>query len=170
VDEYFKNNMNGTEAYCVVYGVNRTVGATNASNLLRNPKIQDEISRRLKEKAMGKDEIIARLAEMARSSLLPFIRIKDDGAVFFDFSHPDAKEHMYLIKKIKTKRSRRVVGRGEDAEEWEDEWVEVELHDSQAALEKIGKYHRMFTDQLEVTGKDGGDVIIKVVYEDKQSA
>ena len=83
--------------------------------------------------------------------MLPFIRITDEGFTYFDFSHPDAKNYFHLIKKIKTKRTRRVEGRGDDAEVWEDEWVEVELHDAQAALEKIGKYHGLFIDRTDVT-------------------
>jgi len=150
VDEYFINNMNATAAYCATYGVDRDTGRNNGARLLANDYIQAEITRRMKEKAMGSDEVLTRLSGMARASHLPFIQVNDKGAVFFDFSHPDAKENFYLIKKIKTKRTRRIEGRGDDAEIWEDELVEVELHDSQAALEKIGKQLGMFRDKVDL--------------------
>lgn len=169
IDEYFRCNMNATEAYFNVYSSkNRNNARTSAATLLAKPNIQEEINRRLTEKAMGSDEVLARLSAMARASLLPFIKITDEGFVYFDFSHPDAKEYLFLIKKIKTKRTRRLEGKGESSEVWEDEWVEVELHDSQSALEKIGKYHKMFIDRIDVT-TDGnkitqGDSIIVIKH------
>jgi hypothetical protein len=103
-------------------------------------------------KIMGSTEVLGRLSDMARATVLPFIRISEDGAVFFDFSDPDAKNYFHLIKKVKTKRTRRLTGRGDDVEQWEDEWVEVELHDAQAALVNMGRHHKLFTDQQEVSG------------------
>lgn len=156
IDEYFRCNMNATKAYRVVYPkVNYDTARANSSELLAKPNIQEHINKRLSEMAMSADEVLMRLSAMARADMLPFIEFASDGFIYFDFSHPDAKEYMFLIKKIKTKRTRRLEGRGDDAETWEDEWVEVELHDSQAALEKIGKYHKLFADRVEISGKDG---------------
>lgn len=103
-------------------------------------------------KIMGEAEVLGRLSDMGRASVLPFIRISDSGAVYFDFSDPDATNYFHLIKKVKTKRSRRMEGRGENSEQWEDEWVEVELHDAQAALVNIGRHHKLFTDQQSISG------------------
>jgi len=115
---------------------------------LKKPEIKSEIDRRLKESAMGADEVLKRLADQARASLLPFVEITEDGFVYFDFSHPDAKDYMHLIKKIKTKRARQITGNGEDEEMWENEWVEVELYDAQAALVQLGRHHALFTDTI----------------------
>lgn len=148
VDEYFRHNMNATDAYCAVYpNASRDSSRAMAAKLLTKVNIQQEITKRLKDKSMGADEVIARLSGMARASTKPFIRITNEGFVYFDFSNPEAQEYLYLIKKIKTKRSRRIDGKGKAATEWEDEWVEVELYDSQAALEKIGKYHKLFVEK-----------------------
>jgi hypothetical protein len=151
VKEYLEC-WNATEAYAVSHPKNKSRGAASVggSKYLRNPKIRAAIEAGLKAKAMGADEVLARLADMAAGSQYPFIKIKDDGAVYFNFKDPEAKKHLYLIKKLKTKRTRRMEGRGKTAEEWEDEWVEVELHDPQKALELIGKHHKLFTDQLDV--------------------
>jgi len=127
--------------------------------LLVNVGIQGEIEKRLKEAAMSADEVLKRLADQARGNLLPFINITRDGFVFFDFSHPDAKNYMHLIKKIKTKRSRQIIGRGDDAEEWENEWVEVELYDAQSALVQLGRHHALFTDNIKSDGKI--EVVVK---------
>lgn len=141
---YFRCNMNGTEAYSRLHPkVDREACRSTAAEWLARASIQQQISERLEKMAMPKSEVLARLTGMARASQLPFIRITDDGFVYFDFKNPDAVEYMYLIKKIKTKRTRRLEGKGEAAEPWEDEWVEVELHDAQQALEKLGRYYRL---------------------------
>lgn len=147
VDEYL-TCWNATVAYMAVYKkVSRPSAATLGNNLLRNVEIQDEISERMKTHGMSGNEVLARLADQARGTHYPFIRIDDDGFVYFDFSDEEAKKHLYLIKKIKTKRERLIRGRGADAQEWEGEWVEVELHDPQRALELIGKHHNLFVDR-----------------------
>lgn len=125
---------------------------------LTKPHIKAKIQELLKEKVMDRDEVLARLADQARGSHYPFIRIDADGFVYFDFSDDEAKRHFHLIKKIKTKRNRQIVGKGENAKTWEGEWVEVELHDPQRALELIGKHFSLFVDR-----DDKGDVIQPIV-------
>jgi phage terminase small subunit len=115
---------------------------------LQKPHIRKYIEERLSEAAMSANEVLKRLSDMARGSLVPFINITKDGFVFFDFSHPDAKDYLHLIKKIKTKRKRLVSGRGKDAEVWEHEWVEVELYDAKDALVQLGRHHALFTDNI----------------------
>lgn len=101
---------------------------------------------------MSAQEAMARLTDQASGNLAHFVRITDDGHIEFDFSTKEAKEHMYLVKKVHTKRKRLVVGKGKDAIPWEHEWVEVELHDSQAALKLVGMYHKLFTERIEHGG------------------
>ena len=165
VEAYFNNQMNATEAYLTLHpNTGRDSARASASALLTNPNILAEIDRRMSEQVMSANEVLKRLSDMGKANLLPFIRITDEGFTYFDFSHPDAKNYFHLIKKIKTKRTRRVEGKGENAEVWEDEWVEVELHDAQSALEKIGKHHHLFRDETE----HSGEVTLNIVYQDKQ--
>ena len=153
INAYFDCNMNQTKAYLSVFKDAKYESArVEASKLFAKPNIRKEIEYRLNQDAMSKSEVLKRLGDMARASIQPFIKIGGDGFVYFDFSHPDAKNNLHLIKKIKTKRERRVEGSGESAEEWEGEWVEVELHDASDALRDIGRYHKMFTDKVENSG------------------
>ncbi len=124
----------------------------------KKPHIKARIEELLKEKVMSREEVLARLASQARASHYHFIRVDGEGFVYFDFSDEDAMRHLHLIKKIKSKRQRLVRGKGDDAEEWEGEWVEVELHDPQRALELIGKHHSLFIDR-----DDGGNPIQPIV-------
>ena len=117
---------------------------------LTKPYIRAQIQSKLKEMAMDSDEVLARLAEIARGSVDTFVVVNDDGFAALDFSG-DANESMHLIKKIKSKRTRRA-GTDEKGKPfpWEDENVEIEIHDPQRALELLGKYHKLFNDKLEV--------------------
>lgn len=158
IDEYLKC-FNGADAA-------RKAGYSEASiysiayENLRKPEIREELDRRMEEVHMSSAEVLARLSDQARGSHRPFVRISDDGFVYFDFSNPEAIDNLHLVKKIETKRSRRVEGKGEDAENWEDEWVKVELHDPQGALAMLGKYHKLFVDRKEHSGPNGGPIPI----------
>ena len=165
VDMYFRCNMNATEAYSRIHpDAQRDTCRAKASDLVTKDNIQAAINDHLTKQAMSKDEVLSRLSAIARASEFPFIRITDEGFCYFDFSDPESEQYLFLIKKIKTKRTRRVVGHGENAEDWEDEWVEVELHDAQQALNTLAKYHGLLTDKLDVTS--GGEKITVTLKQD----
>jgi len=156
--------MNATEAYSRLHPTaQRDTCRAKASDLIAKDNIATEVERRLSEQAMGKSEVLARLSAIARASEFPFIRITKEGFCYFNFNNPQAEDYLFLIKKIKTKRTRRLEGSGDNAEVWEDEWVEVELHDSQAALNTIAKYHGMLTDKVDVTSAGEKIETIKVI-------
>jgi len=144
--------MNGTQAWQDVHPTaKRDSCKASASEWLTKINVKAEIRRRLSEQAMSVEEALARKGAIARATLKPFIRLGDDGFVYFDMSAPESMEYLYLIKKMETKRERRIEGKGKDSETWEGEWVRVELHDASAALTDILKMHGKFVDKLDVT-------------------
>jgi len=148
VTAYFEENMNGTRAYMKLHPkASYDTARANGSETLARTNIRSEVRRILTERAMSAEEAIYRIGEMGRADLYPFIRIDNDGFVYFNFSDPNAKEYLFLVKKIKTKRERRLEG----VIAWEGEWVEVELHDSQAALRDILKMHGKLGEKLDIT-------------------
>ncbi len=152
VTAYFEENMNATRAYLKLHPKVKYESARAASSaFLTNLNVKAAIKQTLTERAMSAEEAVYRLGEIARAEFKPFIRIDKDGFVYFNFADPDALRCLYLIKKIKTKRERRLEGQGEDAEEWEGEWVEVELHDAHAALRDILKMHGKFVDKVDLS-------------------
>lgn len=168
VDAYFGNGMNATMAWLELHPKSNYNSARSQSSLeLTNLNVAAAITKRLKEKAMGVDELIARYGEMARADTLPFIRVTKEGFVYFNFNDPRARAHMYLVKEIESKRTRRI----ENKEVWEDEWVKVKLHDAQHAMDQIGKLHKLWADvdvsaSLTITNLDD---ILEMAYGKKNN-
>ena len=143
--EAYLRSWNATEAAKVAGYSKKTARASGSENLTKLD-IQDLIQERLNEMKMSADEVLLLLIDHARASIRPFIKITSQGYITFDFSTPEALENMHLIKKIKCKHSRRTVGRGQNAEAWEDESVIIELHDAQIALQLLARHFGLFDD------------------------
>ena len=136
VDEYLKC-WNATEAA-------RLAGYKHPNKqgprLLVNVGIQDEIKRRLDEKAMSADEVLTRLADMARASIEGFLKFPQKGRKpALDLKQAQESGLLHLVKKLKYNT------RGQ---------IEVELHDAQAALQLIGRHHNLFKDQIQTLNVD----------------
>lgn len=112
-------------------------------NLVK-PGIQAEIQRRISEKAMSADEVLLRLAAMARGSIADVTRLPDlqevtekkkvidDWAI--DLVKAQKTGAIHLIKKIKSGLH----------------GPEIEMYDAQAALALLGKHHGLFVDRQEI--------------------
>ena len=154
VDEYFRLNMNGTRAYKAVYGVeDDDVAGASAARLLGKARIVEEIGKRITEKAMSADEVLTRLADMARGDLGDFMDIE---SMSFDISLQKAKELglTHLIKKVKQRTVTTVDRQGEETE---TNVQEIELYSSIEALQLLGKYHSLFIDRTDISS--GGEKI-----------
>jgi len=152
--------MNGTLAYQTTHpDVGYDTASVNASKLLRNTKIKAELERRFGEEVMTKKEVLKRLRDQANATLHAFVKVDDEGHIYFNFKDKEAKRNFHLIKKVKHRKNETYNERSGEASE--EHWVEVELHDPQRALELIGKYHALFTDKTESNEKKTIRVTIK---------
>lgn len=152
INALFEENMNRTRAYMRVYPkATYESSSASASRMLRKANVKAEVGRRLEEEAMSAEEAIARLARIARGSMLPFLKKGPDGFIYMNLNDPEAERYMFLIKEMEAKRQRRIVGSGDAAEEWEDEWVKVKLYSSYDANLDILKLHGKFTKKVDLT-------------------
>lgn len=152
INSLFEENMNRTRAYMRVYPrATYESASASASRMLRKVNVKAEVARRLEDEAMSAEEAIARLARIARGSMLPFLKKGPDGFVYMNLNDPEAEQYMFLVKEMEAKRQRRIVGSGEAAEEWEDEWVKVKLYSSYEANIDILKLHGKFTKKVDLT-------------------
>jgi phage terminase small subunit len=123
-------------------GDDNTLGVT-AYHLLRKSKIQNSIQQALNTVKMSADEVLERLSKQARGSLADVL--DDNGR--FDLQTIKDRGTDGLLRKLKIRKR---IERGSDGSETEYVNHDLEIHNSQAALELLGKHHRLFGD---VTGE-----------------
>lgn len=132
--EYVKD-FNGTRAaQRAGFQGNDDSLAVTASRLLRYAKVQNKIRDLLAANAMAAEEALWRLAQMARLDISQFIKAKNGS---FEINWSSVNKYGFLIKSITQTRY----------------GPKLELHDSQKALELIGKHYGLFTDKIEHTWK-----------------
>lgn len=112
----------------------RFIGSEN----LTKPYIRAEIERLLAERGMGKNEVLARLADHAAGDMTRFIKLVGQGekaSLVQDLEGATRRGDMRLVKKMK------FGAKGE---------VTIELYDSQRALALLAQVHKLI-------GRGGGD-------------
>jgi phage terminase small subunit len=127
---------------------------TTAGRLLANADIRAAIQARTAEAAMEADEVLARLAAIARGSLEDFIKIHEIPA---DVEGGEPVGYDYSLDLAKAKRHKKL---GLLAELSRNEHgVKLKLHSPLQALELLGRHHQLFVDKkdldIRVTGFEG---------------
>lgn len=103
-------------------------------------KFEAEIQARIDRLTMSADEVLVRLSEIASGAHGDYIN--GSGQVDLHRMVEDDKAH--LIKKIRDTRHGK----------------SIEFCDMQGALQLLGKHHRLFVERHEITGRDGGPVVV----------
>lgn len=161
-DEYVVD-LNATQA-AIRAGYSARTAAQQGHELLRKPEIAALISEHA-GRALGKAEVtVARvLEELALvgfsdiGGVLDFTGIEPQLRAASDIT-PQARR---TISSVKVRRY--VEGSGEDAKTVEV--TEFKLWPKDAALEKLGRYLKMFVDRTELTGANGGPIEARYVAE-----
>lgn len=148
VDEYLRC-WNASEAARRAGYSEKTAGS-QGHDLLKKPEISAEIDARVQASSMSANEVLERLSDFARADMTDFFDLPEDpdGKLpTFNFVKAIRAGKGHLIKKLKYK----------------EDGIEFEMVDAQAALAQLVKIHGMAKETLELTGKDGADIPIKVV-------
>ena len=157
INEYLID-FNATQAAIRAGYSERSAYSIGQENL-KKPVIAEAIKARIDERAMTADEVLLRLADMARSDMGDFMQI-DSMSFSLDLAKAQGLGLTKLIKKVKQKTTT-FLSKNESDEDREVNEIEIELYDAQAALVHIGRYHAMFTDKSEVDVT--GPVTVKVL-------
>ncbi len=138
--------FNATAAYKKAHpSAKDTTAASNGWKLLRKTEIQEAIQSRLDEVHMSADEALKLTADIARGDVTEFIT--PFGNIDIDKLRQGGKGR--LIKKIKQKTITKI-GKGESDEDTEVLETEIELYPADAALDKILKVHKKYSDAATV--------------------
>ncbi len=152
VEEYLVD-LNATQA-AIRAGYSAKSACEQASVLLRNPKVAAAVAARASRVTRKAEVTVERVLDE-----LETLGFSDIGEIL-DFSgdrlclrSPSAipERARRAISAVKVKRY--VEGHGEEAQTVEV--TEFKLWSKDAALEKLGKYLKMFVERHEHTGKDG---------------
>lgn len=139
----YLESWNATQAAIEAGYSSKTARSIGHENLTK-PDIAEEIQRRVDEITLSANEVLARLAEHAKIDYKDFLSVAANGDVALDMVKAEGKTH--LIRRVSQRRTIRTT---KDSQT--DETVmSLELHDAQAALVQIGKYHKLFTDKVDV--------------------
>lgn len=140
INQYFLCNMNGTEAVIEAgYAVkNRQTASAIASENLRKSHIRAEIDRRLDENTLRANQVLQVLSQQA---------LGDIRYVLNEAGNPSLERAIEngATATIKKWKKRRVTTEQTTIEE-----IEIELHDPQSAAVQLGRYHKLFTDKVQL--------------------
>lgn len=108
----------------------RVIGAQNLAKL----NIKAEINKRLKERVISAEEVLARLTTHAQADLGAFLTENWQGQITVDLKALKEAGLSHLIKSIANTKF----------------GPKIEFHDPQAALIHLGRYYKLFTDKVQV--------------------
>jgi phage terminase small subunit len=135
IEEYLRT-WNGTQS-AIYAGYSKKTARSIACTLLTNVDIKQEIETRVSENAMKTDEILARLADIARSNFEDIIDIDDNGELNVGLKVAAKKRKLHLLKSVVPTK----------------EGTKYEFHDPIKALELLGKAQGLFTEKVDITTK-----------------
>lgn len=144
------------------YSGSKNVLGVTAYDLLRNPKIKEQIDLTLSAMTMPANVVLTRLTEISEGKVTDFYN--EAGNFDLEMAKRNGKDH--LLKKVKQKQTIRQKKtevtenmRGFLAEdeiediETETEIIfietEFEMYSAHEALRDLGKHHKLFTDKFE---------------------
>lgn len=155
------------EMFCVEFSVTRNrvrsylnqypdssyfAAAASANALLKDPKIAaraDHLTKeRMEQVKMSSDEVLVRLSDAAR--LDPSDLFRPDGSMIPVHEMPP--EVRLCIEKIEYDEI--TIGEG-DNKKTIGRTAKVQVMSKKAALELLGKHHKLFADRVEHTGPNG---------------
>lgn len=137
INEYFKD-FNATQA-AIRAGYSEKTAYNIGWENVRKREIADVISRRFQELAMSADEVLNRLADIARVDMGDFVTFEDGIKLpFIDLKKAKDAGKLHLVKKIKYNAQG---------------YLEFELHDPLPSLLNIGKHQGLFKETIEHSGE-----------------
>lgn len=136
VNAYLANGFNATRA-AIEAGYSEKTARQQAVRLLTNVYIAAAVKQGLTEYAMPAQEVLARLADQARSTMEDFLDESGD----IDLKKAREQGRLHLIK-AKSKTTT-LYGGSE----------RIELYSAQSALEILAKHHALLTENVNLSGE-----------------
>jgi phage terminase small subunit len=150
----------------------KTAASIGAENLTK-PEIKAAIQALIDEKVMSKDEVLTRLADIARGDVSDLMALTTAG---YTLELMVRNETGDLVPNPKTKLIRKIhqkvityLAKTADGEDREIIDTDIELYSAHDALRDIGKYHGLFVDRTDITS-NGKTIRVTLAGEDDSSS
>jgi hypothetical protein len=115
------------------------------ARIARQTEIDNEIAlNQYRQRHMAPAEVIARWSDMGRADMAEFADVRSPADLV-------GKLNSHVVKKI-TVNAKKVIDKAGAVTITAK--TTIELHDAQGALEKLGRYHGLFKDRLDITTGD----------------
>lgn len=156
--EHYLTTWNATEA-AIQAGYSEHTAAVIGSENLTKPKIRAAIDARLEKFKLSANDVLLMLSEHASGSMEDFVSF-DWTVPRINLEQAAKRGKMHLVKKLSYDKDGRLQG--------------IELYDAQSALVQLGRYHKLFTDKIEIvdwrkeaeeSGIDVGELYQQLVNE-----
>lgn len=155
VDEYLVD-LNATQA-AIRAGYSVKTAEWIGPQLLTKTHVAKAVTARMadreKRTEITQDSVLKELAKIGFANMADYMRVDHRGDPALDFSNLTRDQAAPLVEVTVEDF---LDGRGDDARDVRR--VKFKLADKKGALVDIGKHLGMFTNKLELTGKDGGPV------------
>ncbi|MGO7686260.1 terminase small subunit [Rhizobium ruizarguesonis] len=149
-------DLNATQA-AIRAGYSKKTATVQASRLLTNAKVQEELSKQQSKVAerleITKERIVDELAKIGFANMLDYMRAGPDGDPYLDFSGL-TRDQAAALSEVTVEDFKD--GRGEDARDVRR--VKFKLHDKKGALVDLAKMLGFVVERHEHTGKDGAPI------------
>ena len=153
---------NATES-AIKAGYSKNTAAEQGHDLLRNPQIKAAVEKSLNKLEISAENVLAEIAKLAFSNMGDYLEPSEDGTQFFPKFKDLTREQMAAIQEIRVD----MTGGTGDGERKQVQRTTFKLSDKGANLERLGRYFKLFTDKLEVSGDDA---LIKALQEGRKRA
>lgn len=152
VKEYLVD-LNATRA-AIAAGYSENGADVAGSRLLVNVRVKAEIEQALTRTCAKLDitveKVLGELAKLGFSNMQDYIVVSDDGYAYADLSKL-TREQAAAIQEITTDTYTERTGEGDETRVVKK--CKFKLADKRGSLELLGKYLKLFTDKVEVSGK-----------------
>lgn len=132
---------NATKAYQEAYGAGYNTAATNAHNLLKNPKVKKHVQRLQKERMnsalVGVDAVLQKYIDIAFADMTDYVEFGTEDATYIN-DYGDEEE--YKRSYVRLKDSSEVDGTLITEVKQGRDGVSIKLADKMKALEKLVEY------------------------------
>ena len=160
----YVKELNGTRA-AIAAGYAKKSARITASRLLTNANISALIASLAKKHAdkldLDAEKVLTELSRMGFSNILDYVQITKEGDAVIDLSSL-TQEQAAAIHEITVDEYMK--GKGKDARKIKR--TKFKLADKIRALELLGKYLKLFTEKMALSGPDDGPPKLKVTIWD----